>query len=73
MEPIKRSTHNFVYRGPTPDIGDLSCERGGGVVRSHWQPSEEELAVLNEGGSVELGIWGMEPIPPVSLGVRHAE
>lgn len=72
MEPVKRRSHNFTYKGPTPDIGDLSCERRDGAVFSHWQPTEEELATLNAGGAVELGIY-VEPIPPVSVAVVPAE
>lgn len=75
MDPIRHPSHNFVYRGPTPEIGDLSCHRGSAegmsLVTSHWVPTADELKILNEGGSVKLGIWGLEPIPPVSLGVSH--
>ena len=72
MEPVTRQSHNFVYRGPTPDIGDLSCERRDGGVFSHWKPSAEELAMLAAGGAVELGIYS-EPIPPVNVAVIAAE
>lgn len=72
MEPVKRSTHTFVYRGPTPEIGDLSCERKRGGVFSHWKPSQADLDVLNAGGVVELGLFH-EPIPPISLGVKLPE
>jgi hypothetical protein len=71
MDPIKTNRSNFVYKGPTPDIGDLACERttesGTPVVYSVWEPSEEERRAIAEGGYVKLGIWGMEPIPPVSV------
>jgi hypothetical protein len=72
MEPVKRSTHNHVYLGPTPDIGDLSCERRDGGVYSHWRPSQADLDVLNAGGVIELGLFH-EPIPPISLGVKLPE
>lgn len=72
MEPVKRSTHNFTYLGPRPDIGDLSCERRDGGVFSHWRPSKADLQVLAAGGVVELGLY-VEPIPPVSLGVKLPE
>ena len=34
-----------------------------------WQPDPGERALIAGGALVRLGIYGMEPIPPVSLGV----
>jgi hypothetical protein len=71
MDPVTHPSHNFTYKGPTEAIGDLSCERttedGTPVVFSHWQPTSEELEILNNGGFVKLAIWHMQPIPPVSV------
>jgi len=39
------------------------------VIWSEWQPDEYELAVLNAGGRVLVGIVG-EPIHPMSVGVQ---
>lgn len=72
MDPVTRPDHNFVYQGPSPDIGDLTCCREPGEVWSHWKPSAEELEQLNDGGHVALGLFH-EPIPPVSLIVVDAE
>jgi hypothetical protein len=76
MDPIKTADLNFVYRGPTPDIGDLwvrrEVEGPYRTIYSVWKPTEEERKLLAEGGTIELGIVG-EPIPPVSLAVRSAE
>lgn len=72
MDPVTRRDHNFVYQGPTPDIGDLSCYREPGEIWSHWKPTAAELGVLNAGGQVALGLFH-EPIPPVSIGVVEAE
>ncbi len=72
MEPVKRSTHNLVYRGPTPDVGDLSCERRDGGIYSHWRPSKADLDILAQGGVVNLGLFA-EPIPPISMGVKLPE
>jgi hypothetical protein len=67
MRPVGNERTTLVYRGPTPDIGDLECERiRPGVIRSFWLPTSEELAKLNAGGVVELVLWA-EPIPPISL------
>lgn len=80
MNPVKTAGSNFVYRGPTVDIGDIWVERavisdGGGprrVVYVDWQPTTEERKAIADGtGVVRLGILGMEPIPPVSLEVWH--
>jgi len=79
MKPVKTARSNFVYRGPTLDIGDawvvrvtVRLESGPvNVVYMDWQPTPEDLAALVDGkGVIRLGIWGMEPIPPVSLEVR---
>lgn len=71
MIPVRTNRSNFVYRGPSPDIGDawverVPSERG---VYLAWKPSEEERAYIAGGGLIRLGIHGMEPIPPVSLNV----
>ncbi len=39
------------------------------LYESAWEPTPEELRVLNEGGSVVLGIVGSQP--PVRLGVEE--
>lgn len=80
MKPIKTEKSNFAYRGPTPGIGDLPCERKienpRGVdgstfsaVYSVWEPTDEERGRVSRGANVKLGIIDMEPIPPVTLEV----
>lgn len=71
MIPVRTARSNFVYRGPTPDIGDAWVERDPArrVVFMEWQLEPGELDLLNAGGLIRLGIFGMEPIPPVSLGI----
>lgn len=71
MIPVRTARSNFVYRGPSPDIGDAWVRR---EPREHavylvWEPSDEERRAIAEGGYIELGIFNMEPIPPVSLNV----
>lgn len=39
------------------------------AVVSHWQPSTEQLALLNKGMPVQLSVWGRTH-PPVALGVE---
>lgn len=68
MIPVRTRASNFVYRGPTPDIGDAWVERTPGHnVYLDWQPNEAERAEIAAGALIRLGIHGMEPIPPVSL------
>jgi hypothetical protein len=38
--------------------------RAGNAMTSSWEPTPEELAILNAGGRVCLSIWG-EVHPPV--------
>jgi hypothetical protein len=72
VNPIKTNRSNFVFRGPTLDIGDVWAEvdRSAGVVYVDWQPTEAERAAIGRGkGVVRLGILQF-PMPPVSLEVR---
>lgn len=71
MIPVRTPRSNFVYRGPAPGIGDAWCERqpANRAVYLEWQLEPGELDLLNAGGLIRLGIHGMEPIPPVSLGI----
>lgn len=74
MIPVRTRASNFVYRGPSPDIGDAWVDRQPGRnVYLDWLPSEEERAAIAAGGLIRLGIHGMEPIPPVSLNVSDHE
>lgn len=69
MKPIKTAACNHVYLGPTPEIGDLHCQRvQHGEIRSFWTPTPAELELLNAGGAVQLDIL-TEPIPPVAVNV----
>lgn len=71
MKPIRTNQSNFVYRGPTVDIGDAWVERRPEhrTVYLVWELNDDERAEILEGGQLKLGIHGMEPIPPVSLRV----
>jgi hypothetical protein len=67
--PARTRSSNFVYRGPSPDIGDAWVERRPmeRAVYLTWKPSDEERAAIAGGGNIRLGIFNVEPIPPVSL------
>jgi hypothetical protein len=71
MKPVKTARSNFVYRGPTAEIGDAWVERRPNeqVVYLTWQPTQQEREAIWEGANLKMGIFNMEPIPPVSLGI----
>jgi hypothetical protein len=71
MIPVRTARSNFVYRGPTPDIGDAWVERvpAERSVFMEWQPDAAERLLIAAGALIRLGIYSMEPIPPVSLGI----
>lgn len=67
MTPVRTASSNLVYRGPSPDIRDLHCERiRPGVIRSVWWFTPAERAAIAAGANLSLTIL-TEPIPPVSL------
>jgi hypothetical protein len=74
MDPVVRVDHNFIFKGPSPDIGDLTCYRDTGEVRSHWKPSGNEIALLAAGGHVALSCFvPLEVvIPPLAIEVVEA-
>jgi hypothetical protein len=67
MQPIKTNEANYTYLGPTPEIADLPCRINGHDTFAAWEPTDEERALIAAGGHIRLGIYGMRPIPPVSL------
>lgn len=53
MRPVRTASSNLVYAGPTPDIGDLHCERlVPGQIRSVWwfTPAERKAITVTEPG-----------------------
>lgn len=72
MEPVERRHHNHVYKSPDDSVRDLSGYAVEGAFSSHWRPTSEELAVLVEGGDVELTVFA-QPVPPVTVKVIAGE
>lgn len=69
MIPRSFPAANLVYTGPSPEVGDLPCQRvAQGVIRSVWELTPDERVAVAEGADIALVIWS-EPIPPVALGV----
>jgi hypothetical protein len=70
VRPVKTEITDVVYRGPSPDIGDLWVHRvEPGVIMSVWEPSVQERELMAQGGRVVLWIH-TEPIPPIALEIR---
>lgn len=71
MIPVRTARSNFVFRGPSPDVGDAWVDRqpAHGEVWVIWKPDEAELAAIAGGGLIRLGIYTTAAIPPVSLDV----
>lgn len=72
MDPIRTPTSNLVYKGDGGEIADLHCERrrvdgGHTAIFSTWKPTDEERAWIAAGANVEIGIYHVEPIPPISV------
>lgn len=67
MKPVRHAGSNLVYRGPTPDIGDLWCQRSRPhEIRVVYEFTDDERALIAAGGRVELAMY-YEPIPPISM------
>lgn len=76
MEPIRTAETNFDYgppRGHEGDIGNLPCMKGTNngypVVFAVYEPDDEERKAIAEGANLRMGLYGIEPICPVSLGI----
>jgi hypothetical protein len=73
MRPVKTAAANWVYYGPTEDIGDLWCQRvEPGHIRVVYELDDNERKLIAEGGRVELAML-YEPIPPISMAVLPEE
>lgn len=67
MKPVRTASSNLVYRGPSPEIMDLHCERlAPGQIRSVWWFTPAEREAIAAGANLSLTILA-EPIPPVAL------
>jgi hypothetical protein len=67
VRPVRTEKSNLVYVGPTPDIGDLHCERvRPGYIRSVWEFSPEERESIAKGANLSVSVL-TEPIPPMSM------
>jgi len=73
MRPVKHEGANVSYQGPTPEIGDLWCQRiQPGVILVVYELDDLDRAAIAEGGRVVL-VMRTEPIPPISMNVYREE
>mgnify|MGYP000936494736 CR=1 FL=1 len=71
MLPLRIEGATVVMRAPKgmDDCRDLHVRVIEGCYVSRWEPTPDELAALNAGGSVELWVVGGQP--PVALKVAE--
>jgi len=77
VTPVHFPGVTHIYKSP-PDwdaaahgrCDDLPVKRTEEFAISRWQPSYEELQLLNNGGAVEVAIAGGQPA--IALAVRHS-
>lgn len=71
MIPVRTRASNFVFRGPSPEVGDAWVDRQ--IARAEvwmvWKPDPTELAAIAAGGLIRLGLFTNSTIPPVSIDV----
>lgn len=73
MRPVHTKSSNLVYVGPSPEIGDLHCQRiREGMIRSVWWFTPDERRMIAEGANLSLLILS-EPIPPVGLRITSEQ
>jgi hypothetical protein len=69
VKPVRTAESNLVYKGQTPDVADLHCERlRPGLIASVWWLTPGEREAIARGANIRLEIF-TEPISPVRLGV----
>jgi hypothetical protein len=79
VNPVKTETANYVYVGPTVDIGDVWVTRSEHQIGDRIYPvvyldfvaSPEEAADITAGAPVRIGIIGREPIPAINVAVHR--
>lgn len=75
MRPVRTEDATVVYKAPPtmPECGDLYVHRvRPGVIRSTWEPNDQEREILAAGGRIQLTL-AHEPIPPIMLEVMAKE
>lgn len=73
MKPIRTAHSNFVWKGPTPEIGDLHAQMDHESQRTRtvWTLSADERIAVAAGANIALDVWGQHP--PVDVSVTNEE
>lgn len=73
MVPLNIAGSDVVLRGGRDAVRYLFARQVDNCLVTRWEPTPDELKMLNEGGSVELWVWGTRSHPPVMLqAAKHA-
>lgn len=77
MKPRRTPSSNFTFRldGGNEDSDlwvEMLVEDNKPIIRSVWQPTDNEREQLIAGANIELIVWG-ETTPPVSVGVTDEQ
>lgn len=70
MIPMRIEGADLIMRGNGPGVRDLHVKRIDDCCVSRWEPTPDELAVLNAGGSVELWVIGGQPAVALQVAAR---
>lgn len=73
MIPLRHEKASVVMKASPeqPEVRDLHVALIDSCCVSRWEPTPAELAMLNDGGSVELWVMGGQP-PVLLRAVPHA-
>lgn len=66
MIPLRIEGATAKMVGSTEDVRPLFVREIEGCYVSKWEPTPDELDILNKGGAVEVWIKGMQP--PIFIG-----
>lgn len=75
MIPLRIEGATRIMKAPPgyeAEVRDLHVAMIDGCSVSRWEPTPDELAILNSGGSVELWVMGRQPAVALKA-VPHAE
>jgi len=72
MTPLKISGATARLTGSSEEVRPLFVREVDGCLVSRWEPTQKELDILFDGGSVEVWVQGAAH-PPLYIGVAPLE
>jgi hypothetical protein len=77
MKCVSHSSNNMLLGAPkdmpncetVPATMMTDAPEGQVIITTFWQPTPEELELINEGKKITLYVWGISH-PPVAIGVE---